>query len=208
MQEPSIKGVIVHGVVERLREHLECETISRDELEVRLEKADLELLDEKIIQQVWYPIASYERIAELALELEGGPREETCIRSGERDARRMIDAGLYKQLESLERMSDAASQSTAEESFQALGRLLRVTMSLSKAIYNFGNWSVVPDPEHPRRYRVEVTDAGPLPEVVVIGTVGFLNECSRAARSDQPIRWSVARPRPDLVIYRMNRSYA
>ena len=65
----------------------------------------------------------------------------------------------------------------------------------------------MPDPEHPRRYRVEVTDAECLPEAIVIGTVGFLNECSRAARPDDPIRWSVKRPRPDLVIYRMDRSY-
>jgi hypothetical protein len=81
--------------------------------------------------------------------------------------------------------------------------MLRLAMSLSKAIYNFSRWNVVPDPDKPRSYRVEVTDAGPLPEVNAIGTVGFLNECSRAARPDGAIRWSYQRPRPDLVIYRM-----
>ena len=44
--------------------------------------------------------------------------------------------------------------------------------------------------------------------MIAIGTVGFLNECSRAARPEDAIEWSVERPRPDLVIYRMGRSYA
>jgi len=52
MQEPSIKGVLVQGVVEILREHRERGTIGPDELEARLEKADLELLEDKIIQAV------------------------------------------------------------------------------------------------------------------------------------------------------------
>jgi hypothetical protein len=207
MREPSIKGVLVHGVVEVLRGHLERGRISPDELEARLEKADLELLEDKVIQAVWYPIDAYTRIVDLALELEGGSREEACLRSGERDARRMIDAGLYQQLDSLKRMSEAASKSTSEQRFQALGRLLRLAMSLSKGIYSFSDWNVVPDPDHPRRYCVEVTDAAHLPQANVIGTVGFLNECSRAARPDSPIRWSFERPRPDLVIYRMDRSY-
>jgi hypothetical protein len=60
----------------------------------------------------------------------------------------------------------------------------------------------------PRRYRIEVTDAEHLPEVIVVGTVGFLDECSRSARPEDAIEWSVERPRPDLVIYRMDRSYA
>ena len=207
MQEPSIKGILVQGVVEVLRGHLERGAISPDELEVRLEKADLELLEDKIIHAVWYPIDAYARIVDLALELEGGSREEACLRSGARDARRMIDAGLYQQLDSLKRMSEAANKPTSEERFQALGRLLRLTMSLSKGLYSFGEWKVLTDPDHPRRYCVEVTDAACLPQANVIGTVGFLNECSQAARPDAAIRWSVERPRPDLVIYRMDRSY-
>lgn len=207
MGEPSIKGVLVHGLVEQVREHLERGMISRDELEVRLEKADLELIDEKIIHQVWYPIDAYARIAEVALELKGGSRVEACIRSGESDARRMLEAGLYKQLESLEQMSEAENAPSVEQRFEVLGRLLRLTVSLSKAIYSFSDWKVVPDPDHPWRYRVEVTDAEHLPEMNVIGTVGFLNECSRVARPDGAIQWSFERPRPDLVIYRMNRGY-
>ena len=207
MQEPSIKGVLVHGVVEILRKHLERGTIGRDELEVRLEKADLELLEQKIVHAFWYPIDSYARMVDLALELEGGSREEACRRAGARDAQRMIEAGLYPQLDSLKRMTEAANMSTSEQRFQALGRLLRLAMSLSKTVYSFGDWKVVPDPEHRRRYRVEVTDAERLPEANAIGTVGFLDECSRAASPDAPIRWAVERPRPDLVVYRMERSY-
>ena len=208
MQEPCIKGVIVQGVVDELRKQLECGAIQAHELEARLAKRDLELLETKLNPAGWYPIRAFTRISEVALELGGGSREEACTRSGERDARRMIDAGLYPQLDSLKRMTRASDESTSEQRFQALGRMLRLAMSLSKGIYNFSDWKVLVDPDHPRRYRVEVTDAEHLPEVNVIGTVGFLNECSRSARSDNAIEWSVERPRPDLVIYRMNRSYA
>jgi hypothetical protein len=208
MKEPSIKGVIVHGLIEEIRGHLENGAIQADELEARLEKEDLELFEEKLNLAGWYPIRAYTRIADLALELAGGSRREACIRSGERDARRMIDAGLYQQLDSLKRLSEAASKSTSEQRFQAMGRLLRLTMSLSKGIYSFSDWKVAVDPDHPRRYRVEVTGAEDLPEVIVVGTVGFLNECSRAARPEEPVEWSVEQPRPDVVIYRMDRSYA
>ena len=208
MREPSIKGVIVQGLVEEIRRHLDRGSVRAEELEVRLGKADLELLESKLNPAGWYPIRAFTRISEVALELGGGSREEACTRSGERDARRMIDAGLYPQLDSLKRMTRASDESTSEQRFQALGRMLRLAMSLSKGIYNFSDWNVLVDPDHPRRYRVEVTDAEHLPEVNVIGTVGFLNECSRSARSDNAIEWSVERPRPDLVIYRMNRSYA
>ena len=40
----------------------------------------------------------------------------------------------------------------------------------------------------------------------MVGTVGFLNECSREARPDDSGEWSVKRPRPELVIYRMDPS--
>jgi hypothetical protein len=207
MQEPSIKGVIVQGLVEEIREHLDRGEICPDELEARLEKEDLEPLEGKLNPAGWYPIRAYTRIANVALELEGGSREEAYIRSGERDARRMIDAGLYQQLDSLERMSEVASKYTSEQRFQALGRLLRLTMSLSKGIYSFSDWKVVVDPDHSDRYWVEVTDAEHLPEVIVVGTVGFLNECSQVARSEEPIEWRVEQPRPDRVIYRMDQSY-
>ena len=52
-----------------------------------------------------------------------------------------------------------------------------------------------------------VADAEYLPDMIVVGTVGFLNECSRAARPEGAVRWSVEWPRPDLVVYRMDRSY-
>jgi hypothetical protein len=45
VREPSIKGVIVHGTVEELRRHLERGAIRMEELEARLEKEDLELLE-------------------------------------------------------------------------------------------------------------------------------------------------------------------
>ena len=208
MQEPSIKGVIVQGLIEEIRRHLERGAIRAHELEISLEKEDLKLFEGKLNPAGWHPIRSYARIADLALKLKGGSWEEECIRSGERDARRMIEMGLYQQLDSLPRMSEAADQSPSEQRFQALGRLLRLTMSLSKGIYSFGDWKVVVDPEHSRRYRVEVTDAEHFPEVIVVGTVGFLNECSRVARPDRAIQWSVERPRSDLVIYRMDRNYA
>jgi len=207
VREPSIKGVIVHGTVEELRRHLERGAIRMEELEARLEKEDLELLEGKLNFAAWYPIRSFTRIAELALELEGGSRQDACIRSGERDARRMMEAGLYQQLDALKRMGAARDRPTSRERFQALGQLLRLAMSLSKGLYSFGDWKVVADPDHAGRYRVEVSDAEHLPEVIAIGTVGFLNECSRAAQPDDPVRWRVERPRPDLVIYLMDRSY-
>lgn len=203
--EPSVKGVLLQAAVERLRTHLESGRIAREALEARLERSDLELLDAKIVPVVWYPIGTYTRLVELVSELEGGLSDEDHVRGGEMDARRMMQAGVYQQFELFQRMDAAGDGRTDAERLQALGRTLRLAISISKAIFNFSEWRVVPDPEHPRRYRVEVTDAALLPHSNVVGAVGFLNECCNAARPRDPIRWSVERPQKDRVVYRMDR---
>jgi len=208
MSEPSVKGILLQQVVDRLQHHLESGTIDRDALEARLEKSDLDLLDKKIVPVVWYPIRSYARLVELADALEGGLSDQDHVHGGEADARRMMQAGVYSQLELFERMEKVAAGAPFDERFQALGRTLRLAISISRAIFNFTEWKVVPDPDHPRRYRVEVTDAALLPRSNTIGAVGFLNECCRSADPRDPISWSVERPAPDRVLYRMDRDYA
>jgi len=208
MAEPAVKGVLMQGVIERINAHVERGTIDRDALEARLEKADLDMLDRKVVSAVWYPIAGYRRLVDLVVDLEGGLSDEDHIRAGEADARRMMESGVYQQFELFQRLDSGLEDASFAQRFQGLGRTLRLAISISKAVFNFSDWAVVPDPDHPRRYRVEVSDAALLPDTNVVGAVGFLNECCNASRPRNPIRWSVERPRADRVVYRMEVDYA
>jgi len=74
---PSIKGSAFSSVIDDVRRLRDEGRLGSDELEARLEAADLALIDEKIQTALWYPIESYRRLSELLLDVEGGGDPES-----------------------------------------------------------------------------------------------------------------------------------
>ncbi len=191
---PSIKGSAFSSVIDDVRRLRDEGRLGSDELEARLEAADLALIDEKIQTALWYPIESYRRLSELLLDVEGGGDPEYLVARGSDAADRLWAAGLYVQLQH--------GEQRAEDARRGIGvfseRDARLITTLSAAIFNFTRWAYRVEN---RESLIEVTEARAWPEVAVLASRGFLQRVvERLRRVQTPIR--ATRPAPDRVEFR------
>jgi len=200
---PSIKGAAFAFVVEKIQKLLAAGDISRNELDRCLPSGGLAVLDRPIVFIGWYDIRIYAGLMELLRDIAGGGKNDYLVRHGCEAAERLLQKGLYQQMEYLKRM-EFGKEADPEVRYQAFGRDLRLLISLMPSILNFGHQRVKSDPEHTNRYMLEISDAGAYPEVLCWTTQGFNNRM--AAAHDTPDLWRWERPRADLVRYRMTRA--
>jgi len=199
---PSVKGSVFASVVEDVCKSLASGAVRRDQLHRWLKPEDIALLDEKIGISSWYPIGSYTHMGELLRDVEGGGRNEYLRQCGRRTARRLLEAGLYSQLEYLHR-AEVGKASGDRARFEAFGRDLRLLTTISASILSFSRWAMKVDPDHERKYVIEVSDASDFPEVLCWRSDGFINEM--ATHHGDADLWTWSRPRPDFVLFRMTR---
>lgn len=207
MREPAIKGSIFRGATEDLARLRGEGRISEERLEAQLPPEDLVLLEREINPAGWYPLESYARLLRLLGEIEGAGKDEYFAERGRASARRLMETGLYQQLAFLSRWQQTIDWDGKEESslIASYARNLRLVASLASLIYNVGEWAVAPDPEHPRRLRIEVREASAYSEPMRLAIEGFLNECARVAREDLGRLHVSERPSSDLMLFRMTR---
>ena len=193
MPDPCIKGSAFVGVVDDLQKLVDDGEVTREELHERLEPTDVALLDEdEISPGFWYPMASYDRILDLLVELEGGddPRAYLLGR-GERAMKRLMDLGLYNQFSSLEKGWTRLSG--------------RVMSTMAQVVYNFMTFEIVSDlPDDAvdgsqgNRFTILIRDAGRLSksaQTTIEGATAALS--TRAAHG--PVEVSSARVSTDEV---------
>lgn len=200
--EPSIKGTVFAGVVESLSKSIASGNVTEGELSRWLTASDRALLHDRILPSNWYPIEAYRRINELLRDVEGHGGNEWLREQGRETARKLAAAGIYAQLEYLQRV-EIARTTGAQARFEAFGRDLRRITTLSSAILNFSKWSVVPDPGAPQRYAIEVTEAQHFPEVLAWRSDGLINEMGAATMHGDLWRWD--RPAADRIVFHMLR---
>ena len=200
---PSIKGSVFAGVVEDVRKLLASGELAKTDAARWLQSDDLLLLDQTISVSNWYDLRSYTRMNELLREVAGDGSNEYLRQRGKATARKLLEAGLYAQLEYLQR-AEVAKFSDPQARFEAFGRDLRLLSTLSGSIFNFTRWTPVPDPEREGRYRIEVSEARDFPDVICWRSDGFVNEM--ASRHGDRDLWSWERSAPDLVVFRMTRA--
>jgi len=200
---PSIKGSAFSFVVERTLKLVSAGEISRNELARRLPPDSLSIIDQPIHAIEWYDIRIYAQLMELLRDVAGGGENEYLIRHGEYAAERLLQKGLYQQMEYLKRLQ-LGKATDAKGRYEAFGRDLRLLVTITPSILNFGHQQVKSDPEYADRYLLETSDATAYPEVLCWTTQGFNNRM--AAAHDSPDLWRWERPRLDLVRFRMTRS--
>ena len=201
--QPSIKGSVFAGVIEDVCRLVRRGGISLDELTRWLKPQDVDLLDEDIVLSDWYDISIYTRMNELLRDVEGGGSNEYLRRCGSRTARRLLESGLYQQLEYLQR-TELGRAKDERARFEAFGRDLRLLATLSGSILNFSRWKPKPDPEEAGRYVIEVSEARHMPDVLCWRSDGLINEM--ATQHGEPDLWRWERVKDDLVVFRMVRS--
>jgi len=183
MAEPGIKGTVFAGIVEQARALRDAGKVGADELERRLGPEGLALLEAKIQPASWYPVQVYGRIRELLRDVEGGGRDQYTIDAGAASARRMIESGIYQQLDYLKRWKEwrpsgepGADRGARLRQFRQQVRLIGTVYD---SMYNFGSSKIEPDPDFADRLRIEYWDAGVMPTVCRLAVLGFWNEIAR-----------------------------
>jgi hypothetical protein len=199
---PSIKGAAFALVVEKVLKLNSSGEISRGELARRLPPGGLEAIDRPVVLVAWYDIRIYAALMELLRDVIGKGENEYLVRHGEEAAERLIQKGLYQQMEYLKRMA-LGNETDPRFRYQAFGRDLRRLVSLCPSILNFGQVEVREDPAYPDRYMLEASDGRAFPEVLCWSMQGFYNRM--AAAHDSPDLWRLDHSRPGLVRHRMTR---
>ena len=139
---------------------------------------------------------------ELLKDVEGDGSDDYLRRRGAQSAERLLDAGLYQQLEYLNR-TQLANTADSLDRFLAFGRDLRLLTTLSGSIYNFTRWESQIDPEIGNRYKIQVSDAKAFPDLMGCAAEGFINRMAK--QHGQADLWRWQRAAPDLIVFRMIR---
>lgn len=194
---PSIKGSVITKLVDDVRALLERSGADRERLEAQLSAATLELVDAKIEIGQWYPIEQYAELSELLWKEEGEGRVEFLHRRGEEAMKRLMEAGLYQQIEYLRR--DDGPFRTRPRRTELL-RSCRLVGSIMGALLNFTKQTWDWDPENPDIILHHVRQAKHYPEVLRHVQEGVVTFLVRLARPQAPAVTS-ERPTPDHIVF-------
>ena len=211
MREPAIKGSVFRGVIDDLRRLRDEGAIAPEKLEDRLTTEERDWLDSEVCPGTWYPIESYARLTDLLCEIEAGDPIPYFRGRGAKNAQRLIESGLYTQLEFLkrwERVSSAGEAVDPEAILNNYQRSLRLVITLARSIYNVGEWTSELDPDRSNRARIEIRDAAAYSENMRHAIEGFLNECVRSVRFEVKHLYTSERVAPDHIRISMTEGLA
>jgi len=202
---PSIKGSALAGVIQDVNRLRENGRIDREALDAHLAPEDHALLDAPVQAARWYPIAAYGRLTALLLARDGGGRVTYLNERGANTARRLIESGIYHQLERASgRDQIDPTGLPAAERVAEFARTVRLTVSLSGSIFNFGRWSVGEDPDRPDRLRIQIEDAAEMPDEAIRTIEGFINAIGEQSPFVKHLRWTGRRVETDTIVFTMD----
>jgi hypothetical protein len=180
---PSIKGSVLQLQVSQVEELLEAGSLTRSELESLLEPQDLAILDSSVVASGWYPVDTWNRLAELLLERRWQGRVEDMraesLETGEEFISQKAYAGYLQQ---------AARQ---EE------RAGEIITALSDLVFNFSRWHFIGSLHE--SWRIEVREAAPFSDAVLITIEAFFERVFSNVLGAR-VAVSTHRPEPDRVV--------
>jgi hypothetical protein len=182
----GVKGTAIQSVVDDLNRLVAEGRISRDELTARLEAGDLEVLEQKIVPALWYPIGTYGRFVELLFERDGRCSTEYLVERGRRAAERIRATGLYAQL-------------SAERAGWG-DRIGKILVSLGPAMFKDTSWSFEVLATNPLRWRIEMRVPASFPDLCRHSTQGFIDYLTKIHSGDTIV--TSERSAPTLIVFR------
>lgn len=212
MAKPGIKGSVFMGIVDEVRALRDGGRVSAATLEARLGKEGVGYLGDSILPAIWYPIETYGKMRELLRDIEGGGKDEYTMRSAAATARRLVESGLYQQLDYLKRWEELEPSGDPAQDARRRRELFRTQVGMVsmmyEQLYNFGIRKLVDDPSFPDRFQLEYWDGGVLPPSCRFAVVGFWNEVSLSWSAERtPDLWYLVHF-PDHYFMRMSRDIA
>jgi len=194
MSVPSIKGTAYNSVHDDLHRMIDDGRVTAAELEARLSREELELLESKVLATKWYAIDTYRKLLALVAEKEAKGRiEEYLADRGWRAAERLKEAGIYRQLGS----DDGAGKSWG-------ARVANLVSKISGLLYNFTRWSV-DEPGNATTFHVIVDEAKDFADECRYTAQGFVAYAA-TLMAGAPVKITSARPTPDRIVYTVRRA--
>ncbi len=197
---PSIKGAAISRLIEDVQECLARNEADRGRLEAGLSPETLTMLESKAEIGAWYPIEQYNELTALIWREEGDQRPDYMRQRGENMMKRLMEAGLYQQLDSMKRIEGEAREGL---SHSGILRSCRLVGSVVGTIRNFGDdtweWSA----DNPNLMHHHTRDASAVSEAMRLVSEGSETYLVRVARPNAPpVR--AQRLAPDHILYVSN----
>ncbi len=203
MSGPQTKGLLLVSIIADLARFVEEGRLSREDLEADLTADALKLFDDGVSPISWYEGDIYPQLAQILIKVDGlGPGDMKYLRQrGEGAGRRLMESGLYQQLDFMQRrVSEAAAGPVDRKLFE---QGLRMITSMTAALMNGGIWEIEQDPEYDDRVQVVVSDIAGMSEESAQATCGILSGIAMYGGAGFSYRYE--RLAPDRLVYRMDR---
>jgi hypothetical protein len=133
-----------------------------------LKPEELDYLDAELGIASWFPADTYCRMLRLYASTAPDNPREYLIESGRKSAQRVIELGLYSQL-------DDHTESRWED------RVGRVLVTLSGSFFSFGHWEWLGIEAEGEGFRLGVRDAGAFSHELILRTQGFVEQLATRA---------------------------
>ncbi len=196
--EPSIKGAAIAKLIEDVQACLSRSETDRERLEAMLSAETIRMLEDKVDIGKWYPVGMYNELTNLIWQEEGEGHSDYLRQRGEKMMQRLMEAGLYQQLDFLERMDRGPQEKVSPDDVQ---RACRLIGSVTGAIRNFGKDTWVWDPDNPGFMIHHLRDAVHFSDMLRLVSEGSENFVVQTICPGAP-RVTSARVAPDYIIYR------
>ena len=185
---PSIKATGFQSAADDLEKLIAEGRMPRADVESQLEPEDLPYLGKQLAASSWVPVATYMRVLELLIALEGGRDVAGYLRArGMRAAERLHKMGLYGQFEA-----------TVETWGHRVGT---ITATMGAVLYNFSRWSFESDVEN-QSFQTTVDDATHYPEPLIAVGEGFIHYLAQNLMPEYKVEVSGTRVTPDRIVFR------
>ncbi len=159
--DPSVKGTIFANLIAELNDLIGSGKLRRAAVEAVLKPDEQDILDREVAISTWYPVDLYGRLLRVYASSSPGSERELLIEGGRNSARRVIELGVYSQLD----------DRTAESWENRVGRIL---VSLSGAFFSFGKWEW--EGLQGDGFSIRVREAGPMTDELMLRTAGFVEQ--------------------------------
>jgi len=202
--EPAIKGAAIAKLIEDVQEYLARNEADRERLEAGLSRKTLSVLESKVEIGNWYPVDLYDELTELIWQAEGGRRPDYLRQRGENMMKRLMEAGMYQQLDFVKRVEgDMPDRLTRE----GILRYCRLIGSVTGAIRNFGKDSWEWSPDDPNIMHHHTREAAAVSEAMCLVSEGSETYLVQLIRPGAPPVRS-ERLAPDHILHRADYSGA
>lgn len=184
MDVPSVKGSTFQIVLDDVKRAVDEGRLDPSELDAKLSDKDRGFLDETVTALQWLPIASYARILQLLVALEGGSDPVGYLRRrGARACERLL-GGAYRGY----KVEPGAWGRRTGETMIGIGRLL----------YNFTRWSF--RELEPGAYEIGCEEAEDFPDCAVHTAHGFIEQYASYA-AGREVEVHLERPDPSRFAF-------